>query len=94
MGIVLFGPALALEAGNVSTHKHTNFYTNEAYLLFYIVINFFFFSVTGFPMPYSILIVAVASVIYTSIVRYIIFCSTDKIFQQQESLKLLLITTL
>ncbi|XP_011412119.3 sodium-coupled monocarboxylate transporter 1 isoform X1 [Magallana gigas] len=37
MGIVLFGPALALEA------------------------------VTGFPMPYSILIVAVASVIYTSI---------------------------
>lgn len=42
MGIVLFGPALALEAGNVSTHNHTNFYTNEAYLLSYIVINFFF----------------------------------------------------
>ncbi|XP_048746831.2 sodium-dependent multivitamin transporter-like isoform X3 [Ostrea edulis] len=37
MGIVLFGPALALEA------------------------------VTGFPMPYSILIVALAAVIYTSI---------------------------
>lgn len=94
MGIVLFGPALALEAGNASTHNHTNFFTNEAYLLSYIVINVFFFSVTGFPMPYSILIVAVASVIYTSIVRYIVFCSTDKIFQQQESLKLLLITTL
>lgn len=86
MGIVLFGPALALEAGNVSTHNQTNFFTNESYLLFYFVINFFIFSVTGFPMPYSILIVAVASVIYTSIVRYIVFCSTNKIFRQKESL--------
>lgn len=43
MGIVLFGLVLVLEVGNVLIYNYINFYINEVYLLFYIVINFFFF---------------------------------------------------
>lgn len=42
MGIVLFGLVLVLEVGNVLIYNYINFYINEVYLLFYIVINFFF----------------------------------------------------
>lgn len=43
MGIVLFGLVLVLEVGNVLIYNYINFFINEVYLLFYIVINFFFF---------------------------------------------------
>lgn len=72
MGIVLFGPGIALESGEV---KLTYFFLllltfNFAHQIF----NFqkeifsFFILVTNFPMWTSTLVVAVAAVIYTSIV--------------------------
>lgn len=48
MGIVLFGLVLVLEVGNVLIYNYINFFINEVYLLFYIVINFFFFFSDGF----------------------------------------------
>lgn len=80
MGIVLFGLVLVLEVGNVLIYNYINFFINEVYLLFYIVINVFFFLVMGFLMLYFIFIVVVVFVIYILIVRYIVFCFMDKIF--------------